>query len=65
MILPGVVGLLVGLLLVLLGGVVWRLRAARARETRAQARLAALLEGDAAGLAVWDPGGRQIGRAHV
>ncbi len=60
MILPGVVGLLVGLLLVLLGGVVWRLRAARARETRAQARLAALLEGDAAGLAVWDPGGRLV-----
>ena len=44
----------------LLGGVVWRLRAARAGEARSRARLAALLEVDAAGLAVWSAGGRLV-----
>ena len=60
MILLGAAGALIGLLLVLLGGLVWRLRAARAGQDRARARLAALLESDAAGLAVWDAGGRLV-----
>ena len=57
MILLPAAGLLIGLLVVLLGGVFWRLRAARAGEARSRARLAALLEVDAAGLAVWGAGG--------
>ncbi len=51
-------GLLAALLLVLLFGVAWRLRSARASEIRTRARLAALLESDEAGLAVWDTSGR-------
>ena len=58
MTLLGAAGVLIGLLLVLLVGLAWRLRAVRAGHDRAQARLAALLESDAAGLAVWDAGGR-------
>ena len=60
MTLLGAAGVLVALLLVLLGGLVWRLRAVRTSDARARARLAALLEGDAAGLAVWDAGGRLV-----
>ena len=60
MILTGAVGLLAGLLLVLLLGVAWRLRWARASEIRARSRLAALLESGEAGLAVWDPAGRLV-----
>ena len=56
----GAAGVLIGLLLFLLAGLVWRLRVARASHDRARARLAALLEGDAAGLAVWDSGGRLV-----
>ena len=58
MTLLGAAGALIGLLLVLLGGLAWRLRAVRTGHDRARARLAALLESDAAGLAVWDSGGR-------
>ena len=60
MILWGAAGFLVLLLAALLGGVAWRLRSARASGTRAQARLAALLECYEAGLAVWDAGGRLV-----
>ena len=60
MVLPGIVGIIVALLLVLLGVLLWRLRAARTGEARTRARLAALLESDAAGLAVWDAGGRLV-----
>ena len=60
MTLLGAAGVLIGLLLVLLAGLVWRLRAVRAGHGRARARLAALLESDAAGLAVWDAGGRLV-----
>ena len=60
MILLRAAGVLIGLLLVLLGGLVWRLRAARAGQDKARARLAALLGSDAAGLAVWDAGGRLV-----
>lgn len=58
MLLLGAAGVLAGLLLVLLLALAWRLRAVRASEVRARARLAALLAGDRAGLAVWDAGGR-------
>ena len=54
MILLGAAGLLVVLLLVVLLVMAWRLRAARTGEIRTRARLAALLENDEAGLAVWD-----------
>ena len=60
MMLWGAVGLLVVLLIVLLGAVLWRLRSARASDARTRARLAALLESDRAGLAVWDAGGRLV-----
>ena len=60
MTLLGAAGVLIGLLVVLLGGLVWRLRAVRTGHDRARARLAALLESDAAGLAVWDAGGRLV-----
>ncbi len=60
MILWGAVGSLLVLLVLLLGAVVWRLRAARASEVRTRARLAALLESDMAGLAVWDASGRLV-----
>lgn len=60
MTLLGAAGVLIGLLLVLLAGLVWRLRAVRASHDRARARLAALLESDGAGLAVWDSGGRLV-----
>ena len=60
MILWGVVGLLLVLLIVLLGAVLWRLRSARTSDARTRARLAALLENDRAGLAVWDAGGRLV-----
>ena len=60
MTLLGAAGVLSGLLLVLLAGLVWRLRAVRASHDRARARLAALLESDAAGLSVWDAGGRLV-----
>ena len=56
-----VVGALLILLLILLLGVVaWRLRDARARAATADARLAALLESDASGLAVWNAEGRLV-----
>ena len=54
MILLGAAGALVALLLALLLLLAWRLRAARTSEIRTRARLAALLENDEAGLAVWD-----------
>ena len=60
MILIGAAGLVFGLLLALLLVMAWRLRAARTSETRTRARLAALLESDEAGLAVWDAGGRLV-----
>ena len=60
MILLGAAGVLIGLLLVLLVGLAWRLRRVRASHARARARLAALLESDSAGLAVWDAGGRLV-----
>ena len=60
MTLLGAAGVLIGLLLVLLAGLVWRLRVVRASHDRARARLAALLESDGAGLAVWDAGGRLV-----
>ena len=60
MILLGAAGVLIGLLLVVVGGLAWRLRTVRTSLTRARARLAALLESDAAGLAVWDAGGRLV-----
>ena len=60
MTLLGAAGVLIGLLLVLLAGLVWRLRGVRAGHDRARARLAALLESEAAGLAVWDSGGRLV-----
>ena len=60
MTLVGAAGVLVGLLLVLLLVMAWRLRAARAGEIRTRARLASLLENDEAGLAVWDAGGRLV-----
>ena len=56
----GVAGFVVVLLVVLLGAVAWRLRAARTGEARTRARLAALLESGAAGLAVWDAGWRLV-----
>ena len=56
----GAAGSLVVLLVLLLGGMAWRLRAARASEARTQARLAALLESGASGLAVWDAGWRLV-----
>ena len=64
MILEGALGLAAGLLVVLLGvllGVVARrLRDAREQAAAARARLAALLESDASGLAVWNAGGRLV-----
>lgn len=60
MILLGAAGVVIGLLLVLLGGLIWRLRAVRASGDRARERLAALLQSAAAGLAVWDSGGRLV-----
>ncbi len=60
MILLVATGLLVGLLLALAVGMAWRLRVLRASGARTGARLAALLEGDAAGLAVWDADGRLV-----
>ena len=51
------VGVLVGVLLVLILALAWRLRAVRTSEVRARARLAALLADEGAGLAVWDAGG--------
>lgn len=58
MLLLGAAGGLVGVLLVLILALAWRLRAVRTSETRARARLAALLADEGAGLAVWDAGGR-------
>ena len=60
MLLLGAAGFTVVALLVLLGALVWRLRAARTSDARTRARLAALLESDAAGLAVWDAGRRLV-----
>lgn len=60
MILLGAAGVLVALLVVVAGVLAWRLRSVRASHAKARARLAALLEGDAAGLAVWDAGGRLV-----
>ncbi len=53
-------GFLVALLAALLGAVAWRLRTARAGAARTRARLAALLESGAAGLAVWNAEGRLV-----
>lgn len=53
-------GLLILLLVLLLGVVVWRLRDARVRAATVHARLAALLESDASGLAVWNAEGRLV-----
>ena len=58
MILWSAIGFLVVLSVVLPGLLAWRLRAARVGGARTQARLAALLESDRAGLAVWDADGR-------
>ena len=60
MILLSAAGLSIGLLLALLAGLVWRLRGARTSDARVRARLAALLEDAAAGLAVWDAAGRLV-----
>lgn len=60
MLLIGAAGVLVGVLLVLLLALAWRLRAVRTSEIRTRARLAALLADDGAGLAVWDAGGRLV-----
>lgn len=60
MILTGAAVLVVGLLVVLLLAMAWRLRESRASESRTHARLAALLESGEAGLAVWDADGRLV-----
>ena len=60
MILPSLLGGAIVLLLALLGLFAWRLHGARIGEAVARGRMAALLEDDAAGLAVWDADGRLV-----